>query len=449
MPLYEDTPLAPTNPKPDVVRAWTPGLQTAVIDTRYQPQSEQIAWMEGSIWVVDYYSQILDKNDELGGQDPDMPAPLQQYRRIWSMELKVTQDLTQVQQDPSSTEMVIQGQSNVYPFLVPQQGDMFRAGTADGREGLFKVIRVERRQIFAETAHVIEYQLIAQNDGVRIYNLDQKVQVTYYFVKDFLLNHQNPLLIEEDYFAGKKLEGFWHDIIYLYFNQFYSREFATLVVPQQFEPCYDHALTYFVKTIMDSIEDVHIQAIRQLNIGDDGAITSVGLYTMLERRDPKLMKFCYTKTGLTGRLNFAQSGLLAGMRYIGIAHIVYPENPKLNIDFQMGKEIPKPIGPVNIVSTMPPWVPPAPPPEGQIVPMPLIKPVDMSQAYVLSTAFYTRDNTQYSLLEKLLLDYLDFRLISSADILKLCEDCFGWEPVEKFYYFPLLLLLIKYSLRRL
>lgn len=449
MPLWEDTDKSPTNPRQDIVRPFKPGVKTAVIDTEYTPQSDLLAYIEGSPWVVDYYSQILDKNSEIKGQDTSLPAPLQQYRRIWSMELKVTQDLTQVSQDPQTNEMTMQGAANVYPFLVPQEGDMFRAGIADGREGIFKITKVQAMQIFVDHAHQVEYQLVAINDQARIYDLDQKTIVTYYFVKDFLLNQQNPLLVEDDYQNSKKLAGYWYDYIQLYFNQYFSREYMTIVVPMQDVPTYDHGIVDFVKSIMNSFDDVHIQAIRELNIGDDGAISSMSLWTMLSNRDPKLMNFIYTKTGVTSRINFHRSALLASMRYSGIAQVVYPVDPKTNVDFMMAKEVQKPLLPINIKSTMPAYVPPTPPTDGSIAPMPIIKPIDMDNGYVLSSAFYTRDNTNLSLLESLLLDYIDFKIIAARDILKVCDDILNWGHVERFYYIPLLLLLIKYNLRRL
>lgn len=450
MPLYQDTPTAPVQPKPDVIRSVAPDVHFAVVDTRYTPQSDLLAYIEGSTWVVDYYSQILDKGDELHGQDVSLDPVHQQYRRIWSMELKVTQDLSQESQDPSSNEMITQGQSNVYPFLVPQEGDMFIAGQQDGRTGIFKVTKVTRMRSFTETVHQIEYQRVAINDQLRILDLNEKSVVTFHFVKDFLLNLQNPLLLDEDFQAGKDLERYYYDMIYLYFNQFHSREVMTIVVPNQNEPTYDHGLTEFVKSIMDSFDDIHIQAIRQLNIGDDGAINSLSLWNMLSRRDPKLMRFIYKKAGLVSRLSFHNSALMAGMRYTGIAQIVYPLDPSLGVDFSMSKEIPKPLIAANVKSTMPPYVPPAPPEDSNsIVPMPIIKPIDFENGYVLSSAFYTRDNTNLSLLESLLLNYIDFKLIAAKDILKLCDDSMEWGPVEKFYYFPLVLLLIRYNLRRL
>ena len=449
MPIFKDTPEAPTAPKQDVVQAFSPRVKSAVVDTRYVPQSDLLAYIEGSSWVVDYYSQILDVHDELGGQDVSAPGPLKQLRRIWSMELKVVQDLSQVSVDSTLVENTLQGSANVYPFLVPQVGDMFRAGIADGREGIFKVTRVDPRQIFTDKVHVIEYQLIGADDPVRIFDLNEKTLVTYYFVKDFLLNLQNPLLEEADYNASKKLTLYYYDMIRLYLQHFFSRETKTLIVPAQRWYVYDHGLTDFVKSIMESFDDNNVQAIRQLNVGDDGRITSNGLWEMLMRRDPKLMKFIYTKTGLVGRRSFHRSALMAGMQYTGITSVVYPMNAHDNVDYSLCSAREKPVNGENIISTMPAYVPPEAPVDGSIGSMPLIKPVDMVNSYVLSEAFYKRQSGQYSLLEKLLLDFLDFKIIAAADVLKLCDDSYEWGPVERFYYFPLLLLLIRYNVRRL
>lgn len=449
MPVFKDTPSAPTIPKQDIVQAFSPKIKSAVVDTRYTPQSDLIAYMEGSTWVVDYYSQIVDLNDELGGQDTASPSVLKQLRRIFSMELKVTQDLSQVSVDAEKIENTLQGSANVYPFLVPQVGDMFRAGIADGREGLFKVTRVEPRQIFKDKAHVIEYQLIAADDPARIYDLNEKTLVTYYFVKDFLLNLQNPLLEEADYHASKKLALYYYDMIDLYLKQFFSRETRTLVVPSQRQYVYDHGLTDFVKSVMESGDGAMVQGIRQLNIGDDAIVSSDSIWTMLLRRDPKLMKFIYKKAGLVNKRAFSRNSLFAGMMYTGIEFVVYPVDPSKPVDYDRGLPCEKPLSAETIVSTMDAYVPPLPPTDGSVGEMPLIKPIDIANGYVLSEAFYKRLNNQCSLLEKLLLDYIDFKLIAASDILKLCDNSYEWGPVERFYYFPLLLLLIRYNLRRL
>lgn len=448
MPVFEDNEEI-VGPKPDVIQAFDPGLKTAIIDTRYTPQSDLLAYISGRTWVVDYYSKVIDKNDEMTGQDTTIPDPLMQYRRIWSMELKVQQDLTQPSQDGTSNEMTLQGSAHVYPFLVPQEGDMFTAGVADGRLGIFKVTKVTRFQMFTESVHSIEYELLAMNDPVRIQDLTNKTIVTFYFVKDFLLNLQNPLLIKEDYESSKELEVYYYDLIKMYMLQFHSKEHMTLIVPDQSTIIYDHGLVDFVKTIMESNDDVHIQAIRQLNIADDGAMNSPSLWTMLVDQSPRMMKYAYKKTGLITRQAFNGSGLLGNFRYTGITLVVYPYAPTLGVDYHNGSAREKAITVEQIVSNWQAPPRPAPDSENGIVPMAPVKPVNMAESYVLSTAFYERTAGEYSLLEKLLLDYLDNLSVAAEDVLKLCEDSYTWGNVERFYYIPLVIGLIRYNLRRL
>lgn len=449
MPIFIDAPTAESLPQHDVIRAFKPEFQTAVVDTRYTPQSDLLSYIEGSAWIVDYYSQILDTHDQIGGQDTSLPAPLQSYRRIFSMELKVLQDLSQIAVDAATGENTLQGSANVYPFLTPQVGDMFRVGMADGREGLFKVTRSDPRQLFHDRVHVIEYQLITSNNKNAIYDLDKKTLTTYYFVKDFLLNLQNPLLEEEDYHASKKLEQFYYDMTNLYMRQYFSRERMTLIVPGQKAYTYDHGLTDFVKAVLQDTDSSTVQGIRQLNVGDDPTITSLNLWTMLLARDPKLMKFISTKTGLVNRGQFHASALMSGMRYIGIDFVVYPLDPKVDVDSELDACKTKMVTGENIVSKMSPYVPPEPPTDDAVVPLVPFKPIDMNNAYVLSQAFYTRNGVMQSLLEKCLLDYLDFKIIAAKDILTLADASYDIGAVEKFYYFPLILLLIRYNLRRL
>lgn len=47
MPIFEESPEVVAK-KPDVIRAFQPAFKTAVIDTRYTPQSDLLAYIEGS-----------------------------------------------------------------------------------------------------------------------------------------------------------------------------------------------------------------------------------------------------------------------------------------------------------------------------------------------------------------------------------------------------------------
>lgn len=464
--IYKDNDKAPGNPEhiKDVIAP--SNFKSAVVDTAYTPKQELLAYIEGSTWVTDYYSRVKGSSEDSQGLDPTLPIPMQQYNRIHSMELKVQQELTFESTTPNR-ERKITGVSLVYPFLIPQVGDMFRAGVYDGHEGLFVVTRSEPKSMFLDTVHEIEYEMISEEDPRWIGDLDSKVQNTYYFVKDFLLNHQNPMVLEADYHSGQALARWYYDLIYFYFKQYVSREFMTLTIPNQQNSSYDHGLTDFVMSIMDSTHDIQIQSIRRMNISDDSAIKAPSLWDMFLRRDPKMRKYIYQHAGIVPTRDtavpWAQTALMSGIQWTRIRFIVYPIEPLLNNDLREGLErlryvldsrtverLKKKLSKLDWNSVNLDGFKQASendPPKLGIAPS--IWPVNFSGTYVLSEAFYDKNRAGMSKLELLLDDLLDHKLIRNEDVLKLAEECYDWDRLDQFYLIPLLLLIIRYSIRRL
>ena len=461
MPIYTDEPTAPVKPKENISALHKPGYKSPVIDTRYIPRSEIIAYIEGSTWVVDYFAQVIDSSSEVHGHDVGMPAPKEQFDRIFSLELKVTQALD-ASQDSSSSEMTVTGTALVYPFLTPQVGDMFRAGTPDGKEGLFQIKTVEQKSIFKDTCHEITYQMLAPDNLLRFSDLEQKTVRTFYYVRDFMLHHQNPLLIESEYEASKKLAELYYDLIDFYFRQFFSREAMTLVVPGQLGLTYDHAFTDYVLSIMESTSSSQIQSIRLLNIGEDASMNSVSIWTAMLRRDAKLLDFVYPTAGLLSANRFHPSALMAGIRFSSIRYVVYPLDTAFSADQRQGIGVPKlseaalPIRPTqrslkdaikrreargfDLVEDedLP-----------SFDPMPTHHLVDCSTGYVFSPYFYQKRRAKMSLIEGLVTDYIDHKLLDQRDILKLAEESYYWGLLERFYLVPVIVMLIRYHIRSL
>jgi hypothetical protein len=77
--------------------------------------------------------------------------------------------------------------------------------------------------------------------------------------------------------------------------------------------------------------------------------------------------------------------------------------------------------------------------------VPIVKPVD-TEYYILSQAFYDDANGK-SLLEVLIYDYLNKRAIPATTAMELVKQYHGWGVVERFYYIPMLLILIRSIIR--
>lgn len=469
--FYTDHPEAPSVPKPIIDAIAPPEFRSAIVDTMYKPRSELLAYITGMTWVTDYYSRVVASDDEASGLDVHVPAPLQQYNRIWSMELKVQQELQTTFSD-DGTEQKTVGTAYVYPFLTPQPGDMFRADIGDGREGMFRVFRVTPQSMFMDRVHEIEYELISKDNPLYIGNLENRVQVTYRFVKDFLLNHQNPLLVEEDYHSGQTLSGEYYDLIYLYEQQYISREFRTLILPGEKDlqnPVYDHGFVDFVLSILESREGNRVRDIRRMNFGDDSVINAVSLWDMLLRRDKRLMEKIYTMVGLTPARNllipYNRTALLHGAQWTNIKNIIYPIDPMVNVDVLGGWEKMRPIMSSYQASHLKrklqkqEWMTDAlpgfladaedPPEEPIVKDRPVIHSVDLTKTYVLSRAFYEGNYEGMSLLESLLMTYLKHEVIRNEDVLKVAMQASRWKRLDQYYLIPLTLLLIRYAIRRI
>jgi hypothetical protein len=73
---------------------------------------------------VDYYSQILGENSALNGQMVNRSSVNQSYKKIKNVILRVTSALSQSQSEEDKG-MDADGSANMYPGIIPNEGDMF------------------------------------------------------------------------------------------------------------------------------------------------------------------------------------------------------------------------------------------------------------------------------------------------------------------------------------
>ena len=451
MPIINPTASAPPAEQPNTVTIAHHEYKGVVVDTKYVPLGSLLTHVEGSSWTVQYYSQVLDNDSALAGQNVTRNPIYQQYKLVKDFEFKVTTALT-TSQDDVSKAIILTGSANVYPFIIPNEGDMFLADIGDGREGVFRILTSERKSVFKDTVHFVEYQLIDYSTEERRGDLNAKVVQSLHFVRDFLSYGQNPLLEEEDFNAVVELQNQYEDIVKSYFKSFTSTEFKTLIVPGQNAPIYDHFIVNAMTSICNTYESPELRYIRKLNCDGDDNMKVITLWGVLIARDKKLLKQCTQRTGLILAGMFDRKPMFEGIHYSGFSHVVYPIDPiqsednALNARVSMveDKQITDAPVRVGLMADFLATITAGGVPE-VIIP-PLLHKVTIDNYYILSQAFYNNTNSQ-SKLELCIRDYLDRKSIDNKILLSLCDTYYCWGNLEKFYFTPLLMILIKASVR--
>ena len=76
----------------------------------------------------------------------------------------------------------------------------------------------------------------------------------------------------------------------------------------------------------------------------------------------------------------------------------------------------------------------------------LIKPVTTDDYYVFSESFYKYRPENMSELEYQTYLMLENKEVDKDTIISLCEACYTWGSLERYYYIPILLILLKHSM---
>lgn len=437
-------------PKPNLTIA-KPDYKAAAVDLKRDPKETILAHVEGMSWTIDYYSQVLGRDSGAAGQGLGTDPQFQQYKLIKGMEIKVTTALTPTQ-DTDTKVMEEDGSATVYPPVIPNKGDMFVADLLDGRLGIFEIVNSQRLAIFREACHSIDYKLISFGEKTRLDDLARKTIQTAYFEKDFIYHGQNPILVGDDYENVQFLRRNYGTLITQYFKRFYSKEYGTLIMPDQTSVVYDAFLVRAIFQHLSTWDARELTTLRQLNCDDDQVMSADSIWTVLVERNRALIPDAFHQVGYVGAKSFTYNPIFEGIRYSGVDQVIYPLDPMVRVDNQQTQ---------NVKAA------------GEFVPVrrdvmnrkPLSSLINASQDdqtkigikdtfedsyYVFSKAFYENDRTTadaQSKLELCVQDYLDGSEIDFSRVRELVEASARWDSVNSFYFIPVLIILIKAVIR--
>lgn len=450
MPIVTNTrvnsivkPVATTTP--EVITTISPEeapVSSVVVDTTWMPRQNLITHVEGASWTVEYFSQVLTKDSALSGQQLTVSAVYQQYKRIHKFELKVSSALS-TSQDEETKEMSVNGQAIVYPFIVPNDGDMFIADIGQGKQALFRINSTVKKSIFNESCYEVSY-VLDTDDQEKMAALRDKAIEELFFHKDRVVKGEAPLLRKKEHDAVLELEKQYRLMIYRYFEKFFSKEYKTFIVPDQPQVTYDGFIVDFILSSLDSTAHINHMHTRKLQVNEDEYLTSDNILTAILHQDLGRLNYAFTKAGLVFINQFLPNPTVNGLYYSGAKQIVYPKDfDKFNVaakqlnGLSLQDDSTRQTNNIllqsfNLRETT----------DTSAVSIPVI---DHSTGYIFSSNFYDKNQSQ-SNLETMVWDYLEFKSLDKEQLIDTTARFDHWSPLCQFYYAPVILHFIKYAL---
>jgi len=240
MPIYNDNspviPLPPTLPSETPI----PIIDTASSYSSFQYQGALITQLDGTPWQCTYFNQYLGKDDPIINSNDVQDPTLKQYLKIENFELRATSSL-ESNLDTSLGISVVTGESNVYPVITPQAGDIFFAIIQGNTYGVFEVTAVSRASQFKESVWSITYNQISYLNPDKQAYYEQYVVNRLIFDVSLLDYNTNPLKTESEYNQYTTKNQIILDLIQEYYLQFFDYYSSTFILPENIK---SPALTY-------------------------------------------------------------------------------------------------------------------------------------------------------------------------------------------------------------
>lgn len=429
--------LKPTRPK-EITKETVPDrapekYQGVEVESKYTDRRPLGLYIEGQQWFVDYYKQVLNDHDEGNPLSTGTPGALQQYRKIKNVEFKLTSPLTG-SFEAGPNEWNLTGTANLYPSLVPNKGDMFVADIGDGRSGIFTVEQVTEKSIYKDTAYEIEFFLAFEyNKDKHGKDLEAKVIETLYFEKDRLLFGENPMVVEKKHHQDIDLRKWERLLFETLYQEFIDNEEMTWRVPVTGGKLYDHGYARMMTALFDT-DDLLMRTVRLLNIGVPNHQQIKTFWDALLERDRRYLSLVDRQWHITSRGDLYAVAVLNSAFYSTFNCYVLPMRfitQQVRVDMSSR----------DFIKDLAYFVKQ----EDKVITdqqQPLIYPINIDNNYVLSDNFY-RDQGNMSVLELLVKDYFDHKPINLDKLKQLLDSCLAWQALDKFYYYPLLVILIR------
>ena len=416
--------------------------KTATVDNAINPPESLVLYMEGMPWTVDYYSQLIDRHEEIKEVDTSQNAAMQQYRKLNRIELRVQGDLS-TNYDESTGRNDVTGSAIAYG-IIPNTFDYFVTDVGTKGLGLFMVTNSTRKTYNNDSVYEITYIMVGYVDSgtaqERYEALEARVVKEFHFHKERLQAGQVALLTTEEHGDVKRLMREYGTMTTSYISFYVDQRDRLFIVPHS-EYTYDPRVAEFTLDIIDHDIAPGAAHVNRPSYDRNPYLKLESIWSILKARNAGLLKAAAQKVSIVSRSFFVQNSFMVALNCWDIDWYVFPNLDECAEKFHRlprHDNAPAVINDFNVVSFSDEMLVEY---AGRQIPM--IYPVHKDGYYVLSKAFYEQDKTQMSLLEILVSDFLSGATINLKHLDLMVSKAYNWTDIEKFYYHPLLLVLMK------
>jgi len=411
-----------------------------------------LKYVEGYPWTVNFYGQILNKNNTLENFDPTVPNLNQPYYEVNGMILQVASPLTS-SYDMTNGITTIQGAALTPYSVTPNVGDIFIAPVDSGEDAVFMINSVSRKTFRKDSLYEINYNLLyyTSEEPEFIVNLKARIQDTYFFNKDTNFFNRDVLIKPSVKEAIDRLNWLVRESKEYYFSTFAQKEAGTILIPGLPYKVYDPLLLGFLSKIIDYKDIVDVPFFRH-NYGENRYINQKSIFDLLFTRNTN------TISGINKRYSFIPSHMLPNRARLGTVfhtgadYIVFPIEPDTdtNIDkLVTGIETSDFVE--SVISTKNYFIPNInvqTSNNNNVFNKQMLHALFVNDYYVVSENFYNyiNNNTAYinlSYIELLIFKHVTKQAIAKEDLVIAIEKYMEFSLLHQLYLLPVLWFLIK------
>lgn len=412
-------------------------------------------YVAGYSMRVTYYRNLMTDASETISTQITSEFVFQEYQRIDNFELKVTTPFSP-SFDTEKGESILEGEAQVYSGFRPNRGDVFIADAGQGRNFVVTVETSELRNVFESSVSVITYRVAewASNpDWIKA--LEERVVKKTTYVRDALLYGNNPLFVAEDYSYWESFQQARLNLEKAFHRLFWNPVNMTYMVPQTHKT-YDPYLMRLIPELLDYRRVDPLQRPNVYRVDGNPCFEKQSLWDLIKDRSWFGVQDILQRMDRAPVKGYYQPYLYNSICYTDIWYVVtdpqvvWPRRPEV-ASMPVHASFESSYSPEELEVWRTQQAEYYAAVDAGTLPLPEqpdFFPVALDQYYVLSERFY-KQQPGLSKIEWLVSQMISNQELEYAALDHLIRTSGNWKPLERFYFYPLLLLLTQYALMRL